>query len=334
FRSGRARVRRSSSRRAPRTIADLPAVGRDRTPRRDARSWPTGVSRHGFLLRTLPPGLPARAPRGARAGGGSRRDRTAARSRVRPRHDRGPARRARRRGARRGQRAGDARRAPAICAPECRRARGERRGRRALMGFVPARDDRPGAALVRRRARAGPPRGADARGGAARRVARRERGALDGARDRARGSGRAAADARARRALRAGAGPVAVHGRRGASGGRRSDVDDRRADRLRVLDVVRLARARRRAPRRVRGGPARAAAAALPRTDARVGAARAAAAVTEWRALAASKQERFEAPHGALDERALLRLGNTAYAAALALRMDGSREAIAWFRRA
>jgi len=56
--------------------------------------------------------------------------------------------------------------------------------------------------------------------------------------------------------------------------------------------------------------------------------------VTDWRALAASKQERFEAPHGALDERALVRLGNTAYAAALALLMDGSREAIAWFRRA
>lgn len=56
--------------------------------------------------------------------------------------------------------------------------------------------------------------------------------------------------------------------------------------------------------------------------------------MTDWRALVASKQARFASPHGALDERALVRLGNTAYAAALALLMGRSRDAPAWFRRA
>jgi hypothetical protein len=56
--------------------------------------------------------------------------------------------------------------------------------------------------------------------------------------------------------------------------------------------------------------------------------------VTDWRALAAEKQARFEATHGVLDERALVRRGNTAYAAGLGLLMVPAAEAPAWFRRA
>jgi hypothetical protein len=56
--------------------------------------------------------------------------------------------------------------------------------------------------------------------------------------------------------------------------------------------------------------------------------------VTDWRALAAGKQARYETPHGAPDERSLVRRGNTAYAAGLALLMVPSAEATTWFRRA
>ena len=43
---------------------------------------------------------------------------------------------------------------------------------------------------------------------------------------------------------------------------------------------------------------------------------------------------RFEEQHGELDERSLVRKGNTAYAAALALLMAGDVDSAAWFRRA
>jgi hypothetical protein len=54
----------------------------------------------------------------------------------------------------------------------------------------------------------------------------------------------------------------------------------------------------------------------------------------DWRAVAVEKQERYEATHGELDERALVRRGNTAYAAALALTMAGDPAAADWFRKA
>jgi hypothetical protein len=53
-----------------------------------------------------------------------------------------------------------------------------------------------------------------------------------------------------------------------------------------------------------------------------------------WDALAAEKRARYETPHGELDERAVVRLGNVAYAAGLALLMAGSPEAGLWLRRA
>lgn len=56
--------------------------------------------------------------------------------------------------------------------------------------------------------------------------------------------------------------------------------------------------------------------------------------MTDWRALAAAKQARYESPHGELDERAVVRLGNAAYAAGLSLSMLGSAEAADWFWRA
>lgn len=56
--------------------------------------------------------------------------------------------------------------------------------------------------------------------------------------------------------------------------------------------------------------------------------------MTDWHALAAAKQARNETPHGELDERALVRLGNTAYAAGLALLMAGSADASVWLSRA
>lgn len=56
--------------------------------------------------------------------------------------------------------------------------------------------------------------------------------------------------------------------------------------------------------------------------------------MTDWLAVAAVKQARYDAPHGELDERAVVRLGNAAYAAGLALRMARSADAEAWFLRA
>jgi hypothetical protein len=56
--------------------------------------------------------------------------------------------------------------------------------------------------------------------------------------------------------------------------------------------------------------------------------------VTDWEAVAAEKEARYEAQHGELDERALVRLGNVAYAAGLALLMAGSAAAAPWLDRA
>ncbi len=56
--------------------------------------------------------------------------------------------------------------------------------------------------------------------------------------------------------------------------------------------------------------------------------------MTDWHALAAAKQARYGAPHGELDERAVVRLGNAAYAAGLSLLMLGSPEAAVWLLRA
>ncbi len=54
----------------------------------------------------------------------------------------------------------------------------------------------------------------------------------------------------------------------------------------------------------------------------------------DWEELAAEKRARYDAPHGELDERAVVRLGNVAYAAGLALLMAGSPDAARWLRRA
>lgn len=53
-----------------------------------------------------------------------------------------------------------------------------------------------------------------------------------------------------------------------------------------------------------------------------------------WIPTAEAKQARYEEQHGELDERAIVRKGNAAYAAALALLMAGSPDAPEWFRRA
>jgi hypothetical protein len=53
-----------------------------------------------------------------------------------------------------------------------------------------------------------------------------------------------------------------------------------------------------------------------------------------WIPVAEAKQARYAEPHGELDERALVRRGNAAYAAALALLLAGSSDAADWFRRA
>jgi hypothetical protein len=53
-----------------------------------------------------------------------------------------------------------------------------------------------------------------------------------------------------------------------------------------------------------------------------------------WIPIADEKRARYEASHGELDERALVRRGNTAYAAGLALLMAGDPEAAEWFRLA
>jgi hypothetical protein len=54
----------------------------------------------------------------------------------------------------------------------------------------------------------------------------------------------------------------------------------------------------------------------------------------DWIPVAAAKRARYEEQHGGLDERGLVRRGNTAYAAGLALLMAGDPEAPEWFRRA
>jgi hypothetical protein len=54
----------------------------------------------------------------------------------------------------------------------------------------------------------------------------------------------------------------------------------------------------------------------------------------DWIPTAEAKKARYEDQHGELDERALVRKGNTAYAAALALLMAGDLHAGGWFRRA
>jgi hypothetical protein len=54
----------------------------------------------------------------------------------------------------------------------------------------------------------------------------------------------------------------------------------------------------------------------------------------DWLAFADDRRARFSEQHGELDERALVRSGNTAYAAALALLMAGDAEAQEWFARA
>jgi hypothetical protein len=53
-----------------------------------------------------------------------------------------------------------------------------------------------------------------------------------------------------------------------------------------------------------------------------------------WIPTAAEKKARYEQQHGELDERSLVRKGNTAYAAGLALLMAGDPEAAEWLRRA
>jgi hypothetical protein len=53
-----------------------------------------------------------------------------------------------------------------------------------------------------------------------------------------------------------------------------------------------------------------------------------------WIPVAREKQARYEAQHGELDERSLVRKGNAAYAAGLALLMAGDPAAADWLRRA
>src|SRR6476659_1918801 len=53
-----------------------------------------------------------------------------------------------------------------------------------------------------------------------------------------------------------------------------------------------------------------------------------------WIPFAEERQARYERQRGELDERALVRQGNVAYAAALGLLMAHGDDAPAWFRRA
>jgi hypothetical protein len=53
-----------------------------------------------------------------------------------------------------------------------------------------------------------------------------------------------------------------------------------------------------------------------------------------WIAAADTKRARYEEPHGELDERGLVRRGNTAYAAGLSYLMAGDARAAEWLRRA
>ncbi len=54
----------------------------------------------------------------------------------------------------------------------------------------------------------------------------------------------------------------------------------------------------------------------------------------DWISGAEAKCARYEAPHGELDERGLVRRGNTAYAAGLSYLMAGDERAGEWLRRA
>ena len=53
-----------------------------------------------------------------------------------------------------------------------------------------------------------------------------------------------------------------------------------------------------------------------------------------WIPIAEEKKARFEQQHGELDERSIVRNGNTAYAAGLALLMAGDVDAAGWLTRA
>jgi hypothetical protein len=54
----------------------------------------------------------------------------------------------------------------------------------------------------------------------------------------------------------------------------------------------------------------------------------------DWIPIADEKRARYDAAYGELDERAIVRRGNTAYAAGLALLMAGDPEAVDWLRHA
>jgi hypothetical protein len=54
----------------------------------------------------------------------------------------------------------------------------------------------------------------------------------------------------------------------------------------------------------------------------------------DWIPIADEKRSRYETTHGELDERAIVRRGNTAYAAGLALLMAGDPDAADWLLRA
>ena len=53
-----------------------------------------------------------------------------------------------------------------------------------------------------------------------------------------------------------------------------------------------------------------------------------------WIPIAEAKKARFQEQHGELDERSVVRRGNSAYAAALALLMAADVDSAGWFRRA
>jgi hypothetical protein len=53
-----------------------------------------------------------------------------------------------------------------------------------------------------------------------------------------------------------------------------------------------------------------------------------------WIPIAEAKKGRYEEQYGELDERSIVRKGNTAYAAGLALLMAGDADAAEWLRRA
>ena len=54
----------------------------------------------------------------------------------------------------------------------------------------------------------------------------------------------------------------------------------------------------------------------------------------DWIPFVRERQSRYQEQHGELDERSLVRKGNTAYAAGLGLMMLGDAEAVEWLERA